>query len=86
MTWIELVQEYVEAAGHSMDAVREAGYVGDALWEIGSIWDRASEAQEFPDSEAPELDDSTGLLVEARIDEVLLQMMNDRGGISDGGI
>ena len=77
MTWIELVQEYVEAAGHSMEAVREAWYVGVALFVVGGIWDRGLEASDFPDSEAPELDDSTGLLVEARIDEVLLQMMND---------
>ena len=75
MTWIELVQEYVEAAGHSMVAVREAGYVGVALLMVGGIWGRCQEASEFPDSEAPELDDSTGLLVEARIDEVLRQMM-----------
>lgn len=75
MTWIELVQEYVEAAGHSMVAVREAGYVGVALVAVGGIWDRGQEASDFPGSEAPELDDSTGLLVEARIDEVLRQMM-----------
>ena len=77
MTWIELVQEYVEAAGHSMVAVREAGYIGVALVAVGGIWDRAMEASDFPDSEAPELDDSTGLLVEARIDEVLGQMMRN---------
>lgn len=77
MTWIEVLREYVEAAGFSLDAVREAGYVGVALIAVGGIWDRGQEASEFPDSEAPELDDSTGLLVEARIDEVLRQMMID---------
>ena len=77
MTWIEVLREYVEAAGFSLDAVREAGYVGVALVAVGGIWDRGMEASEFPDAEAPELDDDTGLLVEARIDEVLLQMMRE---------
>ena len=74
-TWIELLREYVEAAGFSLAELREAGYVGVALIAVGGLWDRGQEASEFPDAEAPDLDDDTGLLVEARIDEVLRQMM-----------
>ena len=71
MTWRELLEETLRAGLHTMDELREADAVEDALWSIGAIWDRASEALDFPDSAAPELDDDTGLAVDAVVDEVL---------------
>ena len=71
MTWRELLDETLRAGGHSMGELAEESAIGDALWEIGAIWDLAAEAQQFPDAEAPELDDDTGLLVEAAVDRVL---------------
>ena len=77
LTWRELLDETLRAGGHSMGELAEEGAIGDALWEIGSVWDRASVAQEFPDSEAPALDDDTGLLVEAAVDRVLERLWDD---------
>ena len=71
MTWREMLDETLRAGGHSMGELAEEGAIGDALWEIGSVWDRASEAQKFPDSEAPALDDDTGYLVEVAVERVM---------------
>ena len=73
MTWRELLDETLHAAHKSVQEVVRLWVYGDLLYEIGSIWDRGAEAQQFPDSEAPELDDVTGLLVESKVDEILVR-------------
>ena len=84
LTWRELLDETLRAGLHTMDELREADAIEDALWEIGAIWDRASEALDFPDSAAPELDDDTGLAVEGVVDAVLERIWEqERSGEDD---
>ena len=84
LTWRELLDETLRAGLHTMDELREADAVEEALWAIGAIWDRASEALDFPDSTAPELDDDTGLAVDAVVDGVLERIWEqERSGEDD---
>ena len=71
MTWRELLNETLRLSWPGWASTLDEAAIGDALWEIGSVWDRASEAQKFPDSEAPALDDDTGYLVEVAVERVI---------------
>ena len=73
MTWREMLDSTLHAAHKSVQEVRRLWVYGDLLYEVGAIWDRGAEAQEFPDAEAPDLDDFTSLLVESRVDEILVR-------------